>query len=441
METIRFTGRGVHHVLRRRANRLGLASHLVATHHVAVLRLGINDARVTQVGNGDETVAAQNLEPVIIENAATHPRGAGSTPVVVVLHAAAHVVRRFHVKAHMVKQAHGHVLDELPRTRHIVRRRQTAIVTDDHMIGILRINPDAVHVVVRHERRVGFKGATAIHGEVQPHASHIDALRIHRINAQLTEIHRSRIRVALLGPRGAAVGGLVQPRDASHHATSRWRRRCRVHVLRCRRSPLRRWRRTFNGGIHNVRAVTEHVHGNASKRARREAGARHLGPRLATIGGLPQRTAGAATVHATRRATTLIRGGKQNVRIGRRHHELISARFVVHLEHLLPAFATVGGFVHPTLTTRAEQWPSGRHQHHIVVGRMHHDAIDVLGLRQSHQRKRVAAVGGLINAAAPRRALPVIRFTGAHPHQIGVDLRYRNIPDRNEPLILKERRE
>ena len=239
MKAIRFAGRGVHHVLRRGANRLRLTGHLVATHHVAVLRLGINDARVTQIGNGHEAVAAKNLEPVIIEDAAVHARRTRPTPVVVILHAATHVVRRLHVEAHMVEQADRHIGKERPRAAHIVRRGETTVTADDHVIRVLRIDPDAMHVVVRHQGHIGFEGAAAIERQVQANATHVNAIGIHRIDAQLAEIHRACIRVALLGPRRAAIVRLVQSGHARDNAARGRRRRCRVHVFRGRSSALR----------------------------------------------------------------------------------------------------------------------------------------------------------------------------------------------------------
>ena len=281
----------------------------------------------------------------------------------------------------MVKQAHRHVGDERPRTAHVIRRGESTVIADNHMIGILRVDPDAMHVVVRHECRIGFKGAAAIHRQVQAHATHINAIGIHGIDAQLTEVHRARIRVALLGPRRAAIVRLVHPRHTRHYAARGWSRRCRSHILRGGRRTLRRRRRAFHGGIHNVRTLTEHVHRDAPQRTSGESGAGDLGPRVATIGRLPQRAAGATAVHAAGRAATLIRGREQDVRIGRRHHELARTRLVVHREHLLPALPAVGGLVHTALAAGTEQRPGGRHQHHLVVRGMHDDAIDVLRLR------------------------------------------------------------
>ena len=441
MKAVRFAGRGIDHVLRRGANRLRLARHLVATHHVAVLRLGVDDARVTQVGDRHEPVAAKNLEPVIVEDAATHARRAGSTPIVIVLHTAAHVVRRLHVEAHMVEQSDRHVGNERPRTTHVVRRGEPAVIAKDHMIRVLRIDPDPVHIIMRHECGIGFERASAIHRQVKTDASHVEAIGIYRIDTQLAEVHRAGIEVALLGPRRTTIARLVEPRHAGHHTTRRWCGRCGLHAFGGNHRPRCARCRSFHRGVYDICALTKHIDCNASQRTRREAGAGHLAPRVATVGRFPQRTAGAPAVHATGGTTTLIRRREQDVRIGRRHHQVVRAGFVVDLEHLLPARAAVCRFVHTALTTWAEQRTGRRHQHHVVIGRMHDDAIDVLRLREPHRREGLTAVGRLVNATAPRRALPIVRFAGADPHEIRIGLRHGHITDRDQSLILKERRE
>ena len=48
------------------------AGHLVPADDVAVLGLGVDDARVAQVGDGDKAVATEDLEPVVVEDAAVH---------------------------------------------------------------------------------------------------------------------------------------------------------------------------------------------------------------------------------------------------------------------------------------------------------------------------------------------------------------------------------
>ena len=50
---------------------------------------------------------------------------------------------------------------------------------------------------------------------------------------------------------------------------------------------------------------------------------------------------------------------------------------------------------------------------------------------------RLAAVGRLVDAVAPRRALAVVRLAGADPDEIGIALRDRDVADRHQPLVLE----
>src|ERR1019366_1144698 len=71
VEAVRFTlrRRGAH-VRGGRTNRLRLARNLVASDHVPILRLGVDDARIAKVGKRDETVTTFDLEPVVVHDAA-----------------------------------------------------------------------------------------------------------------------------------------------------------------------------------------------------------------------------------------------------------------------------------------------------------------------------------------------------------------------------------
>src|SRR6185295_765609 len=73
--------------------------------------------------------------------------------------------------------------------------------------------------------------------------------------------------------------------------------------------------------------------------------------------------------------------------------------------------------------------------------RVDDDAIDVARGRQPHLRPGLAAVDRLVDAVAPRRALPVVRLAGADPDEIGIALRDGDGADRDEALVLELRLE
>ena len=59
------------------------------------------------------------------------------------------------VEAHVVEEPDRQVREELPRLRLVVRHRQAAVVADQHVIRVRRIDPDRVHVVVGRRGDVG----------------------------------------------------------------------------------------------------------------------------------------------------------------------------------------------------------------------------------------------------------------------------------------------
>ena len=98
---------------------------------------------------------------------------------------------------------------------------------------------------------------------------------------------------------------------------------------------------------------------------------------------------------------------------------------VVDLQHLLPGRAAVGRLVDAALAAGPEERAGRRDEHDVVVDRIDDDAVDVPRLAQPHVAPRLAAVGRLVDAVAPRRALAVVRFAGADPDEVGILLRHR----------------
>ena len=200
------------HVAGVRPDVLRFARDLVLAGDVTVLRLGVHNPRIAQVGNRDESVTALNLEPVVVHDALRVPRTARATPAVIVLHAAADVVRRFHVEPDAVEQAYRQIRDEGPGSRPVIRNRDAAVVALDHVIGVRGIDPERVQIVVNHQRRIGLPEAPAIHGHLEADATHVDAIGTVRVDAHLAEVHRTRVVRARPAPRHAAVVGAVGAR-------------------------------------------------------------------------------------------------------------------------------------------------------------------------------------------------------------------------------------
>src|SRR5439155_21013821 len=133
---------------------------------------------------------------------------------------AADVERPLHVVADVVEQPDGEIRDERPRLAHVVRHGEPAVVADDQVIRVAGIDPDGVHVVVNHHRRIGLDRLARVDGHVQADAAHVDAIRVVGIDAHLAEVHRPRIHCVDATPGLTAVIGAIESRDAAGGAAS-----------------------------------------------------------------------------------------------------------------------------------------------------------------------------------------------------------------------------
>ena len=385
-----FSGRFVH-VCVVRADVLALTGELVLALDVAVLRLAIDDPLIVLVHEHHEPVAALHLIPVVVDDAAREAGRARTAPVVVVLKSAADVVRRLEVVADVVveRQRQVRVLD--PGAAHVVRHRHAAVVADQDVIRVVRIDPDRVHVVVRREGRVGFHRPAAVDRHVQAHAAHVDAIRIARIDPDLAEVHRPRVHRADLAPVRAAIVRAIQTgvarrfariaataTTAACAAAAGWLLRIATAaaLLRIAAAALLRIaaatgattaagtaptsaaataaaRLTLDQRVDDVPAAPVHVERDTAHLRSRQA-ALHSRPVVAAVGRLPHAAAGTAAVHAALRPSPLVGGREHDVGIGRRHHEIVGARLVINRQHALPALSAVCRLVHAAVAAGAE---------------------------------------------------------------------------------------
>ena len=428
---------------RLRTNRHRLAGDAIDPDHVAVLRFAVDHARVDGILEHHEPVAALDCRPVMVGDAGRAADRAGAAPVVVVLHAAADVVRRRHVVAHVVEEPDGQVGKERPGLRLIVGRRQSAVVADDDVVGVARVDPDRVDVVVDRLRDVGRNRLAPVKRLVQADAAEIHHFRVVRIDAHLAEVHRAWIGVVDLPPRRPAVVRAIQA--------------CRLRIQRLGGAAAAGlWRATgsagaFLGGgaatglgrdraldqrVEDVGTLPIHVHGDAPEGTVGNPGLQSR-PRLAAVGGFPEPAARTSAVHAARRPAPLVGGRVEHLAVGRIHHQIVRAGLVVDLQHLPPRLACVDRLVDAALASGPEERPGRRHEDDVVRARVDHDAVDVLRRAQADVRVRLAAVGGFVDAVAPRCALAVVRLARADPDEVRVALRDGEIADRDQPLILE----
>ncbi len=96
------------------------------------------------------------------------------------------------------------------------------------------------------------------------------------------------------------------------------------------------------------------------------------------------------------------------------HHHFSEAGVLVDELGVGPVLTAVGGLVEAAFLVRAEEVSDRGDIDRVRILRVHHHARDALRLLQADVLELLAAVGGLVDAAAEGRALPVVRLTGAH---------------------------
>ena len=374
---------------RHRADRLALVADAIDARDVAILRFGVDRARVLRIDLRLEAVAAVNREPVVIRDTLAAAHRARAAPGVVVLQAAVDVVGRLHVVGDVVELPEVHVVDGLPGLGPVVADANAAVRAFDNVVRVVRVDPHRVVIVV--QRFLQRECLAAVVRDVQVNAEHVDPRIRGWVNAHLAEVHRPRVDVRHLAPR---LPRIVRPVRAAFLGV-------------------------FDARVDDVRIPAVDVHADAAERAGGHA-VGQLGPGPAGIARLPHRAAGPAAVKAPGGATTLIGRRVEHLVVGGIHDQLGGAGFGIDKQDAIPGEAAVSGLVDASFAAGAEHAAEGRHVDHFRINGIHDDAGDHLRGAEAHELEVATAVGGLVDAVAPRRALPVVVLAAAHPHGVGV---------------------
>ncbi|CAA9358627.1 MAG: hypothetical protein AVDCRST_MAG40-3336 [uncultured Gemmatimonadaceae bacterium] len=402
----------------------------VEARDVAALALRVDDVRVGGVLRGVEAVAAAHVEPVGVGGAQPPAGARGAAPGAVVLQPAAHAIRHLHVVAHRVELPDREGGGEVVGAALVVRDRDAAVVADDEVVGVGRVDPHRVPVGVDRERAAPHR-LPAVVGEAEDARHPVDPVGVLRVDAHLRVVERARVVLVLVHqrPGRAAVARAVEPRVglvARHGAAEP------DHRLAGLRRLLRAALRVRRGVGLDERVDHARVGGrgrepDAPLHHRREAAAAHLGPRLPRVGALPERRAGPAALEEVGPAHPLPARRPERVRVVGRHGDVDEAGAVADELDVPPGGAAVGGLVQPPLAVRAPDVAERGHVGRVRVGGVDHDAPDRLGLAQPHQLPRLAGVGALVHAAARGDGVARVLLAGARVDHVGVARRHRDV--------------
>ena len=335
-----------------------LAGAAVVSREVSVLPLAVDDVGIRRVHLRLEAVAAEGDEPVLVGDALAADRPRRPPHGVVVLRAAVDVVERLVVvHRHAVELRDGQVGMEPPGAAAVPGFVHAAVVADDEVVGVVRIDPQRVAVHVHAAPLDVPPGAAAVLGHVQEGVEHVHAIDLVRVAHDLVVIHRGRTGVvAHPRPRRAAIGAAEEAGQA---------------VLR------------LDDRVDDVGVRRRDAQPDLAQVAGRQA-AGGLGPRRAAVGGTPDARARPAVDHRPHVAATLPRAGVEHVGIAGIHVHLVDAGVLVDLEDAIPGRAPVARAVEAAVAAGTPQRALGGHVDRVGIRRVHQDAADVAGVLQAH---------------------------------------------------------
>src|SRR4030095_1565549 len=125
----------------------GLERLAIYSRNLTPLILCVDVIVIGCVGKGPKTVAIPDILPTTIGNAARIRRI--TNPGTVVLESAINVIRSVHVNTDVVELRYREVVAFPPAIAAIVRIPDAAIITSNHMVRVVRIDPDVVKVTMR----------------------------------------------------------------------------------------------------------------------------------------------------------------------------------------------------------------------------------------------------------------------------------------------------
>ena len=380
-----------------------------ATSEVPLLLCPVDDRGVEGVGEAREAIAPRPaVEKYLLPGIGTarrevHVRWSHKRRVV--LGPAPDLEGLGAVQVHLVELGDGQVVEVQPARRPVPGDVETAIVTQQHALGTLGVDPDVVHVQVHaaalmvmealHVLAAPYEGLASILGDQQKQATQIDLIGIVRRDAHIAEVptHVGGYGILMgLVPRVAPIVGAEQE---PLHSTA-------TAAL---------GRVIDDKGVDNAWLGDRGVHGHATH-------ALPIGKPTAKPG--PGITAVRAAMDTAPRTAASLPGGCPKARgIAGVHHQIDDAHALTNMKYALPTRTAILAAVDAAFTRGIVPRPDGRHVHQVGVSRVSHDLADVGTVVQAHVVPRVATIGGLEHAGPFIGRAAQVRLARSHPDQLG----------------------
>ncbi len=308
----------------------------------------------------------------------------------------------------MIKLRRRLVILARPVLAAIEAQRDPAIVRDNHAIRILRINPHAMIVAVRHLHFV--EGAPAVTRPVKVDIRDVNHIGRLRVRNDVHVIPRPLPEGAVVVqqfPGFAAIVGAIQPALGS-----------------------------LNQRIHTI-GIRGHGDSNFAVGPFGQAVFFKPLPCASAIVRTIESAARTAARQSPRGAPRLPQRCEKNVRVARIKRDIDAARVLILAQNFLPGLSSVGGAEDAALGIRAER----------VAQRSHVDNIRILGIdnhfpnctrvMQAHVFPGLSAINCFVNSISMRDVAPNARFARSHIHDVRIRRRNRQASNRGDCLLVE----
>ncbi len=379
----------------------------------AILSFSEHGERVVGWHLALETVEPEDACPVAVEDARGIARPARAAPGAVVLQSAIDAVGRPCIEGNAIELGYGKIVDSGPFHALIARIIKAAIVAEDQMARIGGIDPQVVMIDMCAAAGGGGERQPAVGGDVQRDAQHPDALRVRRIDANLTEVKGARTEIVDFRPGLPAVAGAEDAARLDDTATARRLSRDGADVRAV----------GLHDGENDSRVFPPHGQADPAHRS----GGQALGEALPRLAAVP------ASINTGKRPELLGRvapregvtadavgGGIQSSGIGRIHHQIDATGFTVELDDLFPRLAAVARAKQAASRAWCPQPAQGGDINVIGVARMDDDLADVVGVGQAGVAPGFPRVAGEEDAITPGHAVACVGLARADPDDLGI---------------------
>ena len=284
-----------------------------------------------------------------------------------------------------------------PALRAGQRHLPAAVVRHDLEIGVLVVDPEVVHVTVRHA--VPLPRRAAVDGLVVADVEGVHRVLVHRVGVDVRVVPGALLESTVVvhpPPRVAPVLGAV---DAA------------LVVGRLHEHP------------HAVGVGAGHGNRRLADKSGGESALEPI-PRVAAV----RRTKHAGLLGAGDRGPRLAlappRRGEDDAGVPRVDGEIHGARGVGNREDVVPALPAIRGAKHAALGVGSEGVAQGGDEGHVRIVRVNLDAADLTRVREADVGPRVAAVGAAVDADPLRHVAADGGRAGAHIDDVRVAVRH-----------------